>query len=120
MYGSQNIGGNRSNDNSALGAMSRRTNGAKGSFEGDEINIQDYIGNKINLRRSIEQMNYDTKQFKRNPIDLKHELMCEEKKKNTTVDDKMVSEQNKHSRANTMSKVTNTINSKAKVNANMF
>jgi len=56
MYGSQNIGGNRSNDNSALGAISKRTNptGAKGSFEGDEINIQDYIGNKINLRRSIE------------------------------------------------------------------
>ena len=31
------------------------------SVEPDEINIQDYIGNKINLRRSIEQMHYETK-----------------------------------------------------------
>ena len=51
--------------------------------------------------------------------------MSEEKKKNTTVDDKSilnnnVSSQNKHSRANTMSKVTNTINSKPKVNTAMF
>ena len=63
MYGSQNLGGTRSNDNSALGAVSKRTgtNGTKTSVEPEDINVKDYIGNKINLRRSIEQMNYDTK-----------------------------------------------------------
>ena len=41
MYGSQNLGGTRSNDNSALGAMSKRTQptGTKQSMEPDEINI---------------------------------------------------------------------------------
>lgn len=83
MYGSQQLsaGPSRSNDNSALGAMSKRGMNPNICVE-DEMNVQDYIGNKISLRRSIENMNYETKQFKKTTrneqIDLKQELMGEQ------------------------------------------
>jgi hypothetical protein len=83
MYGSQQLsaGPSRSNDNSALGAMSKRGINPNICVE-DEMNVQDYIGNKISLRRSIENMNYETKQFKKSTrneqIDLKQELMGEQ------------------------------------------
>lgn len=56
MYGSQNLPPGRSNDNSALGGFSKKAyhTASKGGDDNEDINIQEFIGNKINLRRSIE------------------------------------------------------------------